>query len=336
LQSEDFGTTWAPNNATVSTNAIASPDGNTTADKIALTNTVGVAHNVLQSFAKAASAIQYNFSVFAKAGEYTFLAFRIDDGGANGVYTTFNLSGGTISTAITATGAGFTATSSAIKAYPNGWYRVDATFTSNAAVVLRIIPTVQDANGNPFTYTFTATTGSGLYLWGAQLEAGAFATSYIPTAAATVTRAADVLTYPYAGNADGAVGTCSAYLSTQWTSKVAIAVAFTAGKFVLDVEGGTSTTIVINDGTNVADKTGLTDMNTGLRKRASSWSASPRIAAYGDSAAPATNAAFSGTMGATKISIGCNDGGSQQWCGTIRDVRIWQRVLSDSQIASIK
>ena len=71
-----------------------------------------------------------------------------------------------------------TAGTGTITNYGNGWYRVTASTSSAiASEVAR--------------YQFPNADGEYMYFWGAMVENGAYATSYIPTLAASVTRGAD-------------------------------------------------------------------------------------------------------------------------------------------------
>jgi hypothetical protein len=185
VYSQQFGdAAWLKSITTVTENTTVSPDGVANADTYAATASgAGAARQVYQ-IAKTLTAIPYTWSVYAKAKELNWLVINAFDGTNRATY--FNLANGTVGTVA----AGDTAS---IQNAGNGWYRCIVTRT--AAVTINGGVSFELTTGdNVLPVNANLTAGQGVYLYGAQVEAGAFPTSYIPTVASQVTRSADVAT----------------------------------------------------------------------------------------------------------------------------------------------
>jgi hypothetical protein len=187
--SEQFdNSAWTKTNVTITANAEVAPDGTTTADKIVENNATGI-HHLWHTGRNVASGSTYTFSLFVKKSERNVL-IRLDNISAsstwNGVTPTviFDFATESITVNNGSINSGFIP-------YPNGWYRLYvtgvATATTNTSPNILLVSGTSAGSAN---YEGDGT--SGLFIWGAQLEEGAFPTSYIKTEASQVTRAADI------------------------------------------------------------------------------------------------------------------------------------------------
>jgi hypothetical protein len=95
---------------------------------------------------------------------------------------------------VTSTSNTFAVVSSSLETFSNDWYRVSVVVSGTAA---NCFPTMYPSNAiwdgtSDIRQTLIASGTNLIYIFGAQLEAGSFPTSYIPTVASSVVRSADV------------------------------------------------------------------------------------------------------------------------------------------------
>ncbi len=173
LQSDVFGTTWAPTRATVTTNSVAAPDGTTTADTLNEDGTAATTHYIGQSITVGSAAADFTLSVSIKAGTRSWVAIEItESAGSHAVRVYLNLATGALGT-LSSSGANWTNQRAFAVAEGNGWFRLHLVARkTSAATTLTPLFIIAEADAD---IVFSGASAASLYLW-----RGSLAQSSVP------------------------------------------------------------------------------------------------------------------------------------------------------------
>lgn len=325
--SEQFdNAAWSKAGATVTANATTSPDGTTSADKLVEDSSSG-GHSLIGG-PGSTSGHTYTISLYAKAAErsaITLGASTLILGGGAGIAFSLTGAGSVIGAPVNCTGT--------INNVGNGWYRVTMTLTATLTGGGGIFINVSDGT---YLANYQGNGTSGVYIWGASMEDSAgFASSYIPTTSGSVTRNADVLRYPATGNVNPLSG--SYYF--EFTSGHTAVDGGENDPFSID---GNGTQIFLGSGDayiytknrvdNVQVNLGYTIVPRTLYNFAGKWVTGGQYGGTINGSA-LTTGTQTNTSSFSYITVGSNTGTSQLH-GTMRNVRVWKKSLTNAQLST--
>ena len=320
---------WGKTRATITANATVAPDGASTADKIVEDATASSTHFITQVIAFTAGTT-YVLSAYVKADERNWFDFQLPSSIMGTIRNAFfDVSNGTLGTVT----SGVTA---AITFAGSGWYRCSLTFTPTASASVSFAFLLADAD-NSISYSGDGT--SGLFVWGAQLEAGAFATSYIPTTTASLTRNADAVTMTGTNFSDW-------YNASEGSIFAEVSGVPAGGRAFYSVDNGAaSVRILAQSSTTLADTqfriVDTTDqVNISQNGVVTAGGICKIVGAYKvNSFAASTNASTPGTdnlgtvpSGINVLKIGSNVSNVGQLCGHYRKFMYWPQRLTNAEV----
>lgn len=174
---------WVKTNVTATINTTNSPSGVQDGNSILEVATTG-AHQSWNRVSMS-SGQSYTQSCFFKANGRNRVIMQIFDNATQYTNAIFDLSTGVV---VASSGI------AKIESFENGWYRCTITGTSPATGLgYCVIGLCEDTYNVPSVMpTYAGNASKGIFAWGAQLEAGTYPTSYIPTTSVSVTRNKDL------------------------------------------------------------------------------------------------------------------------------------------------
>jgi len=334
LQSEDFSTTWTNGNnrLTITTNATTAPDGTSTADE-AEVNTTDVLR-LSQAFTSLTAGNKYVFSFFAKKSDNgnTVTAFISNSGETVFTEQTINLD-----TLVVTGSTGsypFTVTT---RDYGSGWYRLEcATEVPAGQTTLKV-------NCLPGSESTATATGANAFFWGAQVETGPIATSYIPTTTGNVQRVKDDITL---GSASSLIGQTEGtlYVEVDWRATSGVTQyllsvnnsTFNNQVSINNSSGGSITIFVRSNGSPIAQTGVSSSAYSGIQKFAFAYKTDDfEFYRNGSSIITLTSGSLSALATLTDIDLGhtlFNDVQANMW---IRAVALYPTRLSDAECQAL-
>lgn len=340
LQSEDASTTWTKEvGTTLATNQISAPNGTTTADSITEVAGSNLRYGLFQAYAGASATYTFSFFVKQKSGSNWVRICMTTSSSTSFAYMTVDVVNGTITQAATTSGTP-TNVSGYVETYPNDWYKICLTATLAIAYVVVISAgSATPAAGVDFGFvSYTGSTSNAFYLWGMQLEASSFCTSYIATTTASVTRNADILAYAVSGNLNTSDGAISLTFTPNHN---AVGTIFLWGTYV----NASNYTALLNDATNMIFRKRISGVNYDATisngfvkdttyKVACSWSRLGTYIAIDGIAGTANTNATTPQMGST-FQIGADGNSLQQPTAGIDNFKTYKNSLSIYELINV-
>jgi hypothetical protein len=316
---------WPNSNGTVTNNgSTTAPDGSSNG----FLGGIGTASLITPATSSVTGL--HTASVFLKRNNTDWARVQVAQGSfAHAVNFWVNLATGAAGTLAVAVGTP-TSLSAQVTPFGNSWYRVSitASYPVTASLTLTVISATADN-------IQTRVSGSVYEVWGGQLEAGSFATSYIPTTTGTLARSADVCSI---------ANTASFWNSDQFTlfgnanfpnpahDAYAANFSITNGFFgVRRPNTNTATAIIRSLGVNADISLGT--FVTGTMRMAVAHSSGQQAAAFNGGSATQASSAFSPSLNPA-LNIGYS-GSAGYINGHIASIRYYKKRLPNAKLVAL-
>jgi hypothetical protein len=324
--SNDFSNvSWIKSGATIIPNEVISLDGSINASKIVSDNSLS-SKLIYKSNIPVVIGEKYTFSSFVKKSDFDFIQIGFG-GGFGDIDANINLSNGNIEV-----NSGISDVN--IEFLNDDWFKISITDTPSTTVGFFYISLINSALSNR-AEPFQGDGVSGIYIYGAQLELGSYATSPIPTLGATVTRLKDVGTN---------CGTVDDFNSEE-------------GTFFVEMSQSNDTfnTISISDGTT-SNRVTIAYINDSIRSIVVFGGVITQIVSNGHTQGQVFKAAIIYTIDSITLSVNGVDiqtiarsvftsplnklefaqgNGGNEYFGEIKQLHVYKQALTDAQIQAL-